>query len=134
MNRSFWFLPALLGVLLAPTSAQEASSSRNFGISVTKSTEKIGLSPTSLTFASQNTGTSSGAQTITATSTGTAAFPLSGVAISGTNASSFSQTNNCPTSLAPNATCTINVVFAPTATGALTASVVVSAIRRSKRR
>jgi hypothetical protein len=126
MNRSFWFLPALLGVLLAPTGAQEASSSRNVGINVTKSTETIGFSPTSLTFASQNTGTSSAAQTITATSTGNAAIPISSVALSGTNASSFSQTNNCPTSLAPNATCTINVVFAPAAAGALTASVVVS--------
>jgi hypothetical protein len=126
MNRTFWFLPALFGVLLAPTAAWEANSSRNFGINVTKSTETLGLSPTSLTFASQNTGTSSTAQAITATSTGTGAFPLSSVAISGTNASSFSQTNNCPSSLAANATCTINVVFTPTATGALTASAVVS--------
>jgi len=126
MNRRLWFIPALLGVLLAPTSAWEKSASHNLGITVTKSTETIGLNPTSLTFASQNTGTSSTAQAITATSTGTAAFPLSGVAISGTNAADFSQTNNCPTSLAVNATCAINVVFTPAATGARTASLVVS--------
>ena len=126
MNRTVWFLPPLLGVLLAPTGAWEASVSHNVGISITKTTETIGLSPTSLTYASQNTGTSSAAQTITATSTGNAAFPLSSVAISGTNASSFSQTNNCPASLAAAANCTINVVFTPTTTGNLTASIVVS--------
>jgi hypothetical protein len=126
MNRSIWFLPPLFGVLLAPTDAWEASSSHTFGITVTKTTETIGLGPSSLTFTSQNTGTTSAAQVITATSTGTGAFPLSSVAISGANASSFSQTNNCPTSLAGGANCTINVFFTPTTTGNLTASVVVS--------
>lgn len=127
MNRSFLFLSTLLGVLLAPTGAWEAIVSHNFAIAITAATQKIGLSPTTLTFASQNTGTASAARTITATSTGTVAFGLSSVAVSGTNAGDFSQTNNCPPSLAANATCTINVVFTPAATGTRTASVVVSA-------
>ena len=127
MNRSFWFLPPLFAVLLAPTDAWEASVSQNVAVTVTAGTQMVVLSPTSLTFASQNTGTSSTAQAITATNTGTVSFPLSSVAITGANAGDFSQTNTCPSSLAVSATCQINVVFTPTATGTRTASVVVSA-------
>ena len=129
MNRSLSFFPVLLVGFLAPTSAWEASSSHNVAITVTAGTQRLGLSPSSLTFASQTTGTSSTAQTVTATNTGTIPFPLFGVAISGTNSSDFSQTNTCSTSnsLAVSATCQVNVVFSPTAAGARTASVVVSA-------
>jgi len=80
------------------------------------------LTPTSLTFTTTNVGASSATQTITLANSGTAALTLSGITISGANASSFSQTNNCGASLATSASCTVTVTFKPAATGALSAT------------
>jgi Domain of unknown function (DUF4082)/Bacterial Ig-like domain/Bacterial Ig domain/Abnormal spindle-like microcephaly-assoc'd, ASPM-SPD-2-Hydin len=83
----------------------------------------VGLSPTSLTFASQVVGTTSAAKSITLSNSGTAALTITGISITGTNSSSFAQTNTCGTSVAAGANCTISVKFTPAAAGALSASV-----------
>lgn len=73
------------------------------------------ISPTSLTsFGNQNVGTTSAAKTITL-SNAVGLSAVTGVTISASG--DFSQTNNCPASLAVGASCTINVTFTPTATG-----------------
>jgi hypothetical protein len=89
-------------------------------------TPAANVSPSSLTFANQNVGTPSSAQTITVQNTGTADLTISSITISGTNASDFAQTNNCGTSLAPNASCAINVTFTPGAAGSRSASVTIT--------
>ena len=82
------------------------------------------LSPTSLTFASQAVGATSAAQTITLNNTGNAALSITSLALTGTNASDFAQTNTCGSqSLAAGANCTISVKFTPSASGSRTASV-----------
>jgi hypothetical protein len=86
----------------------------------------VSLSPTSLGFGNQNVGATSAAQTVTLTNTGTAALTINSIAVSGTNAGDFAQTNNCPASLNVNAACTISVTFTPSATGTRTASVTVT--------
>jgi hypothetical protein len=58
--------------------------------------------------------------------TGTASLTIASITVAGTNAADFAQTNNCPATLAVNATCTISVTFTPGATGARAASVTVS--------
>lgn len=126
MRRTFWIFLPLLAVL-APTRSWEASISQNLAITITAATQMVSFSPTSLSFASQNTGTSSAPQTITMTNTGNVSFPLSSIATAGTNAGDFSETNNCPSSFAVSAGCQISVTFAPAATGPRTASVVVTA-------
>jgi hypothetical protein len=76
----------------------------------------VTLSPTSLTFASQQVNTTSAAQSVTLTNTGTAALSITSIAAS----AKYTQTNNCPASpstLAVNGACTINVTFTPTAVG-----------------
>ncbi len=73
----------------------------------------VSLSPTSLSFPDQAVGTSSAPETVTLTNTGAAALNLTSIVTSG----DFSQTNNCGTSLAVNAVCTINVVFTPSQAG-----------------
>jgi hypothetical protein len=83
----------------------------------------VSLSPTSLSFGSQLAGTTSTAQTVTLTNSGTAALSITGISVGGTNGGDFGQTNNCPASLAINASCTISATFTPTATGSRTASV-----------
>ncbi len=71
------------------------------------------LAPASPTFASQAVGTSSVPQAVTFTNTGNSALNISNIQITG----DYSETNNCPTSLAASSSCTINVTFIPTVTG-----------------
>jgi hypothetical protein len=71
------------------------------------------VTPSALTFSSQAVGTSSAAQTIAVTSSGSAALNLNNIQVTG----GFAQTNNCPATLAPGSSCTINVTFTPTASG-----------------
>jgi len=81
------------------------------------------LSPTSLTFASQVVSATSAAQTITLNNTGNSALSISSIALTGTNASDFAQTNSCGASVAAGTNCTISVTFKPTAGGTRTAAV-----------
>jgi len=77
---------------------------------------EAGVSPGSLTFSNQGVGTTSGSQPVTLSNTGNAALAITSI---GTSAN-FGQTNNCAGSVAASGSCTINVTFAPTATGTLT--------------
>jgi hypothetical protein len=85
-----------------------------------------GLSPSAVTFNPQPVGTTSSQQSVTLTNNGTSALSLSNVAITGSNSGDFSQTNNCPASIAAAGSCQINVTFTPTATGPRSASLVLT--------
>lgn len=74
----------------------------------------VQLAPGLLTFATTGVGVSSAPQTITLTSNG--AVPLSSLALSVSSGFQLAG-NTCPASLAPGASCTTGVVFAPTQTG-----------------
>ena len=82
----------------------------------------LSASPTSLSFAGQAPGTTSAAKTVTVANTGTAAANGASVAVSG----DYTQTNNCGTSIAAGASCTVNVTFRPTASGTRTGSLTVT--------
>jgi hypothetical protein len=77
----------------------------------------ITLSPSNLTFAAQSIGSSSAPQIVTLTNTGSQILLFS-ISI-GTG---FAQSNNCGTSLAAGASCSISVTFAPTAKGTVSAN------------
>src|SRR5579864_199649 len=82
----------------------------------------VSLSPTSVSFGSQVVGTPSASQAVTLSNTGSAALSITSIAAS----SQFGQTNNCPISpstLAVNGICTIDVTFAPTASGTQSGSI-----------
>ncbi len=86
------------------------------GVPVSVANGPLKPSPTSLSFGSQNIGTVSGSQSVTLTnSTNNASLGITRVTASG----DFSEADNCVSSspLAVGATCTVNVAFAPTATG-----------------
>ena len=76
----------------------------------------IATNQTSLSFGNQTVGTSSGAQPVTVSNTGNGAAAISSITANG----DFAQTNTCGSSLAAGASCTVNVTFTPTATGART--------------
>jgi hypothetical protein len=54
------------------------------------------------------------------------ALTISSIAVTGTNATDFSQTNTCGTGLADGASCTITVTFKPAQSGPRTASVTIT--------
>jgi hypothetical protein len=71
-------------------------------------------------------GTTSAAQSVTLTNTGTATLNITGIGLAGTNSGDFSETSTCGSSVAAGANCSIGVTFAPTATGSRSASVFIS--------
>jgi len=89
----------------------------------------IQLSPSTLAFGNQQTGTTSTAKTVTL-SNASSSFPLTISSIT-TGSADFKQTNNCPVSpatLAASASCTIQVTFAPTAAANSTSSLTVTGV------
>jgi hypothetical protein len=84
------------------------------------------FSPTGISFGNQKVGTSSVPVPVTLSNQGEVALTISQIAIKGTDPNDFSQTNNCPASLAPQAQCKITVTFTPTAKGSRSAEVSVS--------
>jgi hypothetical protein len=84
----------------------------------------IAFTPPSLTFGPQKLQTTSPSQSMTLTNTGAASMNLVGVGINGRN---FSETNNCPWTIAVGDGCTINVKFTPLDVGAIEDEVQVNA-------
>ena len=80
------------------------------------------LAPTTVAFGNQAVGTSSAATNVVLTNTGNASMSLNSITVSG----DFTETNNCPASLAPSASCSISVTFSPSAAGTRTGSLQVS--------
>jgi len=76
----------------------------------------VTLSPTTLNYGYQLTGTTGPAKSVTVTNNQSASTTISSIAVT----TGYTQTNNCPISpstLAGGGSCVINVSFAPTATG-----------------
>ncbi|MGC8548506.1 MAG: choice-of-anchor D domain-containing protein [Acidobacteriaceae bacterium] len=80
------------------------------------------VSPASLTFATQQVGTTSAAQTVTVTNNGDASLAGIQVAVTG----DFTAANGCGTSLTGHSSCSINVSYVPTQTGAETGTLTVT--------
>jgi hypothetical protein len=86
------------------------------------SSTSVKIVPASLTFAAQTVGTVSSPQSVTLTNTGGAALSIVGV----TASAEASQTNDCGSSVAVNASCTLSVTFNPAAGGTRTAAIAVT--------
>ncbi|MGA8271225.1 MAG: choice-of-anchor D domain-containing protein [Candidatus Sulfotelmatobacter sp.] len=80
------------------------------------------VSPTSLAFTGQQVGTSSTTQSVSLTNTGALTLNVGTLQVSG----DFAQVNNCPATLAANASCTINVTFTPTVSGSRSGSLTIT--------
>jgi hypothetical protein len=98
------------------TIADNASGSpQSVPLTGTAQTSPVSFTPPSVTFPDQLIGTTSAQQTITATYIGATTLNITSIATTGANASDFSQTNTCGSSLAPQSSCTITVTFTPSA-------------------
>ena len=89
----------------------------------------VTFSSNQLEFAATALGTASQPQTEILTNRGAGELTITSIAISGENSADFTQTSNCPISvatLAPGAHCAIRVVYKPTVDGAATAGLDIS--------
>ena len=123
------FAPVATGALTAAVKITDSAvtSPQTIALSgVGLSTAPVTLSATSLAFPATAVGTASASDVVTMTNNGTAVLTITSIAVTGADTSSFVFANNCGTSLAVGASCTIHGHFAPATTGALTAAVTIT--------
>ena len=80
------------------------------------------LSPRALDFGNQPVKTSSAARSVNLTNTGAKLMPITSMALTGYARGQFAFTDDCGSSLAGHATCTVKVIFKPTSKGAKSAA------------
>ena len=105
----------------APDSPQTVTLGGN-GIS----TPQVTLGPGQLSFGSVTLGTTAPAETLTLSDTAGDRSHIGNIGITGAAAADFSETNNCPATLAVGSSCTLTVPFAPAAEGTRAATLTVS--------
>jgi hypothetical protein len=117
------FTPIATGAATAALTFTDTAygSPQSVQLSGTGTAPAVRLSLASLVFGNQNINTSSASLPVTLTNSGTSTLTFS-AALTGPNASLFSQSSNCTGSLAAGASCIYNVVFKPIANGAATAT------------
>ena len=108
--------PTASGSLTVTAGVSGLTSTARFSLNATASTAPVAvLTPASLVFGPQASGTASAAQSISLSNTGNAALNIagSGIGIAGANAADFSQSNQCGSSVAAGGSCAISVTFMP---------------------
>ena len=119
------FTPTAEGTRTAAISIADnaAGSPQTVPLSGTGTVVLLSLSPSSLTFAGQLVSTTSAPQIVTLSNTGNATLSLTSITLTGANAGDFAESNNCGSSVAAGASCTLTVTFTPTAEGTRTAAI-----------
>jgi hypothetical protein len=82
----------------------------------------VGLSATTLAFGNQTVGTTSAAKSVSISNTGTASLVLGTITATGTNAADFAPSKCSGSTLAPGASCAVDVTFTPAALNARSAT------------
>ena len=101
--------------------ANNGSTTRTVTSSLVVPKTAVRFSTSSLSFAPQQINTSSTPQSFTLTNLGSNSLSISSIA---PTTSDYTETNNCGSSLAARANCTITVTFTPKAVGSRPASIV----------
>lgn len=124
-------------VIFAPTTAGSLSGSLTFTDNDATGTQTVSLSgtgsaaptvdisPSSLAFGDQLINTTSPAQIVTLTNTGSATLNVKSITLSGANATDFAETTTCGATLAAGAACDFTVTFTPVATGTRQATITI---------
>ncbi len=120
------FFAGNIGSLSATLNVNDnaTGSPQQVSLSATVINPKASFSPSSWNFGTVKIGHSS-TKNVTLTNTGTTALDITSISITGANRGNYSQSNACPSSLAPGSDCIIAVTFTPTATGTRYASLTV---------
>ena len=124
------FLPTQVGPATGTLTITDALNTQTVSLSGTGVAPPVfNVTPTSLTFLNQQPGVASAPQTLTIANAGSSPMANVGLALSGAGAAQYSipaSTNTCGAVLANGANCTAQVVFTPSGTGSITATLVVS--------
>ena len=119
------FVPQASGSRTASVSINDSDPSSPQVVSVSGTGTAISVSNKTLSFGSTKVGKSA-SKTVTVTNLGSAPVSVTSIAVSGTNAGDFPQTNTCGGSIAGGTSCTITVTFTPTATGSRSATLTIT--------
>jgi hypothetical protein len=117
------FHPKNKGVFHGAVSVTDNASGSPQKVPLTGTGTFVQLLPTKLNFGTQPVGTRSLAKKITLTNKGSSAVKIMSIAITGTAAGDFAETNTCGTNVPSGASCYIKVTFKPLAKGKRTADV-----------
>jgi hypothetical protein len=117
------FHPTTKGVFHGAVSVTDNASGSPQKVPLTGTGTYVQLLPIRLNFGTQPVGTRSLPKKITLTNKGSVTVNISGIAITGTDAGDFAETNTCGKSVASGASCFIKVTFKPLVNGKRTADV-----------
>ena len=125
---SVTFTPSVIGAEAASVSITDnaSGSPQTVSLSGTGTAAAVRLSAASLAFGNQPIDVSSTTQSVILSNTGNAALGITSLALAGTNASDFAQSNTCGSPLTGGANCTIVVWFTPSVAGPEAASLSIS--------
>jgi len=121
-----FFTPTQPGELLGYVTVSDTGGGSPQRVALAGTGTVVSFSPSQIDFGNLQVGKFSAPEKVTLTNEGTGTLSIKGIAISGDNASDFSQVNACPGQLTAGASCTITVIFHPQAQGLRTAAIEVN--------
>ncbi|MBI3562981.1 MAG: choice-of-anchor D domain-containing protein [Gammaproteobacteria bacterium] len=120
------FTPNALGARSAILNVNDSRGRQTVSLQGTGIAATVAVTPASLSFASQQVGTTSAAQSVTLSNTGAGPVSITRVTMAGTNPANFAVAANTTctagTVVAVGGSCIINVTFTPNATGSRVAT------------
>ncbi len=122
------FAPTQVGSAAGTLTVSDALKTQTASLAGTGvSPPALSVSPTSLNFSTQQPGVASAPQTVVVSNTGGASLSGLSMVLSGPAASSYSISGTtCGSSLGTDSSCTVQMVFTPSANGVVAASLAVS--------
>jgi sugar lactone lactonase YvrE len=115
------FTPTAIGPLSGTVTITDGAGTQVVSLEGQGTHPGLAVSPSFEIFGAQVAGTTSEAQTLTVTNTGTAALTLNPITVS----NNLIESDQCPTIFQPGARCTVSLSFSPTSTGTLSGSMVI---------
>jgi dienelactone hydrolase len=110
-------MPANTSVTITATSVAAPTKSNSATISILAPTANLTFTPPNLKFGTLTVGLTSPPLSTTMTNSGNSTLNITNIGITGANASNYTETSTCGTSLAAAKSCTITVTFEPTKSG-----------------
>ncbi|RSZ61134.1 choice-of-anchor D domain-containing protein [Massilia atriviolacea] len=117
---------AFAGNLTVASNAANGNVTIGLAGSGASATAAASATPSALAFGSQTIGSAAGTQSVTLANTGNVSLAFSSIAFNGAAAFSVAPGTHCGAPLAPGATCSVPVLFAPSAAGSFAATLVAS--------
>jgi hypothetical protein len=112
-------------IVITDTAGTQYVTLSGTGLAATSGKPAVSLPHTSIYMGSEHLNRLSTPFLLVMTNSGTGSLSISSISVTGTNATNFPLTENCPTTLAAGSKCTLTIYFKPTAIGTRTGSVVI---------